>query len=133
MIYHYNLDMNSRENKIVWAVLLAELGHIFCCGIPALFSLISLLTGLGFLSAMPPALETMHGFLHDYELYVIIFSLAVLSLGWFFYWYSKKLDCASGGCAHEPCGPKKDITKIVLIVATGLFIFNTLFYLGIHT
>lgn len=124
----------SNRNKLAWAVLVAEMGHIVCCGIPGVLSLLSLLVGIGFISTVPPELEGLHEAIHHYEGYFIIGSLFILVLGWAFYLFARKMDCStSPTCAHAPCKPKKDFSKVILIGASVLFLLNASFYVFIHT
>ena len=110
----------------------SESMHVFCCGIPTVISITSLLTGLGVASIMPTGILAFHNFMHPYEIPMIAVSGAVLAAGWAMYWAAKRVDCHNTGCCHEPCGPKKDKALWVLAGASGLFAFNTLFYFLFH-
>ena len=111
---------------------MSEAGHIFCCALPAILSLISLLSALGLMGVVPGFVLEFHDFMHHWEATVIILSALVLALGWSLHNYSKKIDCHSSGCGHKPCKPKKKKTEKILILATVLFAFNLTVYLSVH-
>lgn len=124
--------MKNHHNKLVWAVILSEASHVFCCVLPTLFSLLSLLSGLGLIVTMPTGLVHIHELLHHYELHMILFSAIVLIFGWWFYFYSKKHDCHQTGCDHRSCIPQKKRARKILIAASILFAINVSVYFGIH-
>lgn len=125
--------MSEHHRKaIVWAVLLSEGSHIFCCVLPTLFSVLSLLSGAGMISMMPASLVSMHDILHQYEVPMIIASAVILAIGWGLHLYSQKIDCHDTGCAHGPCETKKSKTHIFLIIATLLFAVNVSVYMIFH-
>lgn len=124
--------MEKIRKTIYFGVILSEASHVFCCVLPTLFSVVSLLTGLGLVSAMPPVFYRLHEVLHEYELTMIVISALVLGLGWGLHRLSKQVDCHDTGCCHGPCAPQKDRVLTVLKIATGLFIFNLAVYLVFH-
>lgn len=121
-----------RENvkkSMLGFVVLSELGHLFCCVLPVLFSLIGIIAGFG---VIPSWIISTHDAMHHYELAIIVFSGVMLTLGWAAYWYSQRIDCHDTGCHHPPCDKKKDWNKLVLQIAVVLFVFNLLIYAGVH-
>jgi hypothetical protein len=125
--------MEKINRNIMTAVIASESIHIFCCVLPTVFSVISLMAGAGMIAAMPGFIDNAHDIIHDYELPMIVASAVILALGWVLYLYSRRLNCRTeGACSHEPCTPKKDRTKIVMIAATVLFVFNVAVYFGLH-
>ncbi|MCD8494189.1 MAG: hypothetical protein LRY39_02110 [Alphaproteobacteria bacterium] len=114
------------------AILLSELSHVFCCVLPTLFSLLSLLAGLGILAAVPVMMVEVHDMIHKYELWVIGFSGSMIGLGWLLHHHSMKVDCHDTGCHHPPCTPVKRKTSKFLVVATVLFAVNVLVYGIVH-
>lgn len=126
--------MERLQNTINWTIIFSETSHIFCCVLPTLFSVMSLLAGVGLVSAMPPAFVTIHEALHAWEIPLIALSAAVILLGWALYAISRRMDCRGTGCVHEPCEPRKKQAHVVLLIATVLFVFNvgvfTLFHLN---
>ena len=114
---------------------MAETSHVFCCVLPVVFSVLSLMSGVGLISTMPTGLVWFHDVMHDYEVPMIIVSGVILLLGWALSWYAERIDCHDtphGGCHHEPCAPKKKRAHKVLIVASVLFTLNVLVYFGFH-
>lgn len=83
---------------------------------------------------MPTGLATLHEMIHDYEISIMAASAVLLLFGWGVYMISRKIDCHDGekACSHEPCAPKKDRAKLVLIVASILFLVNISVYIGFH-
>lgn len=114
------------------AILISELSHVFCCVLPTVFSVLTLLAGLGVLAAVPVLMVHLHDFIHRYELWVIGFSGAMIGLGWLLHHHSLKVDCHDTGCHHPPCGPVKRTTSKFLVVATVLFAVNLIVYGVVH-
>jgi len=120
------------QKTLNWAIIISETSHIFCCILPTLFSVLSLIVGMGLITAMPVGIEVMHEALHDWEIPMILASGLVLVAGWIIYYIAKRLDCHDTGCVHEPCGPKKKKSGLVLKFATALFFFNVTVFLVFH-
>lgn len=124
--------MQRIQSFINWACVTSEVSHIFCCALPMVFSLLSLMSGLGLIAAMPAGMEFLHHALHDYEIPMIITSGVIILLGWVLNYVAYRIDCHNTGCAHGPCGPKKKRSAKVLIIATALFAINVTAYFLIH-
>jgi hypothetical protein len=125
--------MKNLENKLYTSIIAAESIHIFCCALPTLFSILSLLAGMGMIAGMPVIMYQAHEAIHDYEMPIIIFSAILLAFGWIVYGYSRRMDCANeAACANVPCEPRKSRAKKILIVATILFLVNISLYFTIH-
>lgn len=124
--------MNKIHKGLSWAVILSETSHVFCCVLPSIFSVLSLMVSLGLVSAMPSFMTIWHEAMHRWEVPIILFSAVMLGLGWLFYTVSKKLDCHNTGCGHEPCAPKKEKSSKLLMIATVLFLINISIYLALH-
>ncbi|HOO82000.1 MAG TPA: hypothetical protein PK513_05825 [Alphaproteobacteria bacterium] len=122
----------KHQKRLYLAILLSESSHIFCCVLPTLFSLVSVLTGLGLMVAVPGWLVSFHDVMHEWEVPMIIASATVVALGWALYFYSKHIDCHDTGCCHEPCGPRKRTANKILVVASLLLVFNVSIYFGVH-
>jgi hypothetical protein len=116
--------MQNFNRLLAGLCITAELSHFFCCGIPLVFSLLGLLSNLGFMATMPGGLEEIHHFTHDLEMPIMIMSGMILLLGWAFHLIASQLDCRSTGCGHEPCKPKKKRSYTFLVIATVLFVLN---------
>ena len=122
--------MNKFHNIFHWTIIGTLLSHVFCCGLPTIVNILSLVSGLGFIAAMPFGLEKLHEFLHSYELYIMIFSGVMIVLGWVLHEISRRVDCHDTGCHHPPCTPKKNQSTKVLIFASALFCINLVIYFG---
>lgn len=120
------------QKPLVWAVLLSESMHLFCCVLPTIVSVMGLLAGLGVVVALPSGMLTLHELLHEWEVPMIALSGVILALGWAVVRYSDKVDCHSTGCAHGACAPRKSRAHLVLKIATALFFFNVLVYTVVH-
>lgn len=122
----------QRIQKTIYAAIVAsEASHIFCCVLPTVFSIVSLLAGAGMM-VMPASWVTLHDRLHDWEIPMIMISGVMIALGWGLHAYSKKIDCHDTGCTHGTCAPKKDRTRMVLKIATLLFVINLVIYGVFH-
>ena len=124
--------MKRIQTFINWACITSEISHIFCCGLPMVFSIISLLSGLGLIAVMPAGLEFLHHALHDYEIPMIMMSGFVLLMGWGLHYIAYRIDCHNTGCVHGSCAPKKRRSSKVLMVATALFLLNISGYFLLH-
>ncbi len=125
--------MQKLRQSIYMAVLASELTHIFCCGLPVLVSMLSLMVSMGVISFLPTGLVAFHDVLHAYEIPMIITSAVILALGWALHYISERLDCVKDSdCHHEPCAPKKKKASKVLWFATVLFAVNVSVYFGLH-
>ena len=125
-------NMEKHHTAVLWAIILSEGSHIFCCVLPTLFSVMSLLAGFGMIGAMPGVFVEIHERLHAWEIPMIIFSGAILALGWGLHRYSQRIDCHDTGCGHGPCAPKKSKTAFFLKIATILFLVNVMVWLVFH-
>lgn len=125
--------MSKVQKTITWTIIASESTHIFCCVLPTVISIFSLLSGLGLTTVLPMGLLRFHDMMHPYEIPLIIFSACILVMGWGLNMISEKLDCRTDGlCCHEPCAPKKNTATKVLWVATVLFSFNVFMYFTFH-
>lgn len=124
--------MQRLQKVITSSIIISELSHIFCCGLPVLFSLVSLLSVLGVTSALPGFFIDLHDAMHVYEIPMIIFSGMMIFTGWTLHFISEKLDCHNTGCGHEPCAPKKKRSSKLLQFASILFLINVSAYFLLH-
>ncbi len=114
-----------------WAIIVSQLTHVFCCGLPVLFSVLSLLSGFGLIS-ITPAFEELHHILHEWESAIFTTSAIILALGWALHFYSRKIDCMkTSTCSHAPCAPKKKRSSYIMVGATALFLINISFFIGL--
>ena len=105
---------------------------MLCCGLPAVFSVLSLLSAVGIIVSMPVGLEHLHLMTHNYETGMFVFSGCVMVVGWILHYIADRMDCQTQGCCHEPCRPKKKRSATILVVATVLFAVNSIIYFVYH-
>ena len=133
----YNNDisfhMKKMQSTLSWIVVGSQVGHLYCCVLPGIFSIMTLLTGMGLVGALPIWAEELHHVMHDWEKPLLIGSAIVLALGWIIQVVSWRIDCRDTGCAHnEPCAPKKNRSARILVFATILFVVNIVIFFGFH-
>lgn len=126
------MQMKRLQGFFSWFVVLSEVSHVFCCVLPSIFSVLTILVGMGILGATPVWMDGAHDAIHAWEVPIITMSGVVLALGWGLHAISKRIDCHDTGCGHEPCGPKKKNTAKILRIATFLFVINMLVYVSVH-
>lgn len=124
--------MERIQKGLFWAVVLSETSHVFCCVLPTVFSALSLLAGIGMISAMPTPLAEIHEALHEWELPIIGVSGLILAFGWGLHRYSLTLDSSQSCCAHGECAPSKRRSSKILKIATALFILNVAVFAVFH-
>ena len=123
----------QRINKALgWAILASETSHVFCCVLPTLAGVLSLLSGLGVIGVLPAGMLEFHDMMHHWEVPMVIASGVILALGWGLYMISKRMDCHDTGCHHGDCTPKKNKTALILKAASVLFVVNAIIYLTFH-
>jgi hypothetical protein len=129
--------MQKYKNTVLTAILISESSHIFCCVLPTVFSIVSVLSGLGIVSALPAGWSQLHDLLHHYELPMIVFSGVVLALGWGLHHYTEHMGpheqhkhCCDGHCGSK--AQKKNKIHTVLKIASVLFVINVAVYFIFH-
>ncbi|MFZ2619787.1 MAG: hypothetical protein WAX89_02845 [Alphaproteobacteria bacterium] len=105
------------------AVILAELSHVFCCGIPILAAALSMWTQLG----MGAGFLAFHDAMHAYEVPVLIFSGCMIALSALLQFASHKVHCQTA-CHHGDCTPKKFQASKMFWVALALYGANLAVY-----
>lgn len=124
--------MERLQGIINIVAVTSEISHFFCCGIPILFSIFSLIMSLGLSASMPMGLDHLHHIMHDYERPMMMVSAVIILLAWALHYVAYRIDCHSTGCGHGACSPKKKRSATILIVATVLFAINVSAYFAIH-
>ncbi len=124
--------MKRIQDIFSWVVVASEISHVFCCVLPSIFSIITVLVGMGIIGVTPIWLGGLHEAMHEWEIPLIIMSGVILVLGWTLHFVSKSIDCHDTGCGHEPCTPKKQRTARILKIATLLFVINVAIYSALH-
>jgi len=125
-------QMKKMQNVFSWVVIASEFSHVFCCVLPSLFSVFSLLVGMGVIGVMPLWMKGFHDAMHAYEIPLMAMSGLVVLLGWGLHALSRRMDCHDSGCGHGACTPKKNRSEIILKFATVLFLINVMVYLVVH-
>jgi hypothetical protein len=120
--------LKDREHIVHVVTLATVLGHLFCCGLPMGSALLGVFAGVGVLSPVIPAL---HEVLHDFEVPLLVFSGAMVGLGWALQHHGSHVDCHDSGCHHAPCGTRKKQASKLLLLATGLFVVNLVLVLDL--
>ncbi len=129
--------MEKYKNTVLGAIMVSEASHIFCCVLPTVFSIVSILSGVGIISTLPTGWIEIHDTLHYWELPMISVSAVVLALGWGMHYYMEHMGpheqhkhCCDGHCG--PSEPKKNKVHLVLKMATVLFLANIAIYAVFH-
>lgn len=112
---------------------MSESSHIFCCVLPTVFSLLSILTNLG-MFVMPAGFVHMHHFMHEWEFPIVVISGVILALGWALHWHNLRGEECPSGCKHhtDATHPTVNKTHIILKIATALFAVNVFVFLIVH-
>lgn len=124
--------MEKLRRHFGFAVLVSELGHVFCCVLPTVFTALSFAANIGLITMAPSWVMELHEEIHHYEIQIILFSAAILVLGWAAYIIGNRVDCHATGCEHPPCDRHKIKNRKILAIATLLFLFNLFIYTFIH-
>lgn len=130
-------NLKKHEKKLLWAIILAEGSHIFCCLVPTIFSVLSLLSTFGLIIAMPGWLSWMHDTMHEYELMMIGLSAFVVVLGWGLHYLAHHAHVFGEHdhtcCDHDHGAPARaSTTHRILMIATVLLVINVVVYFGFH-
>jgi hypothetical protein len=117
--------MTKFKSAATTVSLLAELSHIFCCGLPIFVAVLSAGSQIGV-----GGLAAFHGVMHDYERLILAGSGALLTLGLVLHYISYQIDCRTIACgdAHGDCAPKKFRVGWIFSVAVVLYAANLAFY-----
>lgn len=124
--------MKKVQNLFSWVVIFSEVSHVFCCVLPTIFSVMTLLVGLGMIGAVPVWMGGLHAMMHGYEIPIMMASGVIVLLGWGLQYISNKLDCHDTGCGHGACTPQKKRSESILKIATILFLMNVAVYIAVH-
>jgi hypothetical protein len=74
--------MEKYRKTVLAALLVSETSHIFCCVLPTVFSIVSVLSGIGIISTLPTGWVHVHEILHHWEVPMITISGIILVMGW---------------------------------------------------
>ena len=126
----FSIGHKDLHRMTALAGILALSSHIFCCGLPLVFAIASLLTSVGVFS-----LEGLiPSWYHEFEIAMMVFSGAMLLLTAVIHLISWRMDCIKdAGCSHSDCTPKKKRSNLLLYIATIAFLVNIfVFTFGKH-
>lgn len=126
------MQVKRLQSVFSWFVILSECSHVFCCVLPSIFTMLTILMTMGVMSTMPGWMSDVHDVMHSWEIPIITASGVVLVISWILHFISKRIDCHDTGCVHEPCEPKKDKNVFILKIATVLFVANISIYSIVH-
>ncbi len=115
-----------------WAVLVSELGHVFCCVLPTLFTILSFAANIGLIRESPEFLVYLHEKMHHYEVPIIIFSGAMVGMGWGVFLLAKKFATKGESCPNAVCRKEQCHNRNILIIASLLFFLNMLIFVFVH-
>ncbi len=124
--------MRKAQNMFSWVVIASEVSHVFCCILPGIFSVVTILVRVGLVGAMPIWMDSFHDVMHDFEIPLMTLSGVVVLLGWGLHYVAKKINCHDTGCSHGGCSSKKRKSLRILKIATVLFVVNITIYIGLH-
>lgn len=116
--------MDRLKSTATTVSLLAELSHIFCCGLPIFIAVMSAGSQVGFGGAF----FVFHRFIHDFELQMLVGSGLLLAFGFSLHYFSYWMDCRSTGCTHGACEPKKFQVGWIFTIALLIYVANISFY-----
>ena len=106
------------------ASLVAELSHIFCCGLPIFVAVVSAGSQIG----LGGSFLAFHAIMHDYEVPILIGSGLLLAFGLLLHYISFRINCRATGCAHSDCTPMKFRVGWIFTIAIVLYAANLAFY-----
>jgi hypothetical protein len=115
-----------------WAVLVSELGHVFCCVLPTLFTIFSFAANIGLVGEAPGLLMALHEQMHHYEIPIIVFSGGMVGLGWGVFLLAKKFAAKGENCSSVACGNHQCHNRNILIIASLLFAVNVIIFAFVH-
>ena len=104
--------------------LLAELSHIFCCGLPVLVAVLSVGSQIG----LGGGFLAFHALVHNYEVMILAGSGLLLALGLALHYVSFRINCRATGCAHDDCEPVKFRVGWIFAIALVLYCANIAFF-----
>lgn len=107
------------------ASLMAELSHIFCCGLPIFVAIMSAGSQIG----LGGGFLVFHAIIHDYEIPILIGSGMLLAVGLLLHYISFRINCRTVGCAHSDCEPVKFRVGWIFTIAIALYALNLALYI----
>ena len=127
--------MQKLQRTIFYTILASEAGHVVCCVIPTVLSLLALAASYGLMVSIPGFALSIHEHMHEWEQTVIIISGILLAFGWGLHAISKRLELNKRDhncCAHTKCETKTNKAHMIMVAASALFIMNVAIYTLVH-
>lgn len=113
------------------STLAALFAHAFCCGLPALSAIASLVAGVGAAGS-----SVFHDFAHAIEqwhVHLFVFSTLMLGVAVFASVVAERRDCVTEGhCCHPPCTPAKKRSWRILGISVALYVVNCILFFLEH-
>lgn len=124
--------MQKLQTTIFYTILASEAGHIVCCVIPTVLSLLALAASYGLIVSIPGFAISIHEYMHEWEQTVIVISGVLLACGWALHAFSKKIERDHNCCPHTKSEGPKNKVEIIMLAASALFIMNVAIYTFVH-
>ena len=124
--------MQKLQTTIFYSILASEAGHVFCCVIPTVLSLLALAASYGIIITVPGFVFSIHKYMHEWEQLVIILSGLLLVFGWALFMLNKRIESRHDCCSKSKCETKTNKAQIVMVIASALFIVNVTAYTFLH-
>jgi len=128
----YGTNMQKLQTTIFYSILASELGHVFCCVIPTVLSILTLAASYGMVVTIPGFALSYHNYIHTWEHLIIAISAALLVLGWSLFALNARLQIKHDCCSQTTCNKTRHKSKIIMIIATVLFLVNVSAYFLLH-
>lgn len=112
------------------ADFMAIFAHLLCCGVPALASILSIITNGAIAGSV--LFVKLSDWTESLHFIAFVFSSLMVSIALGSFYLSVKRDCVKeGACHHEPCAPKKQKSWRLLTLSITLYCINVaVFILG---
>ena len=116
--------MTKIQSTAAAVSLVAELSHIFCCGLPIIVAVLSVGSQVG----LGGAFLAIHAVMHNYEIMILAGSGLLLAMGLALHYVSYYINCRAAGCAHDDCEPVKFRVGWIFAIALVLYSANIAFF-----
>lgn len=110
-------------------IAVTALGHVFCCGLPLMLSILGI-----FSAATSYSLETITGItaVDEYEDFALYFATGIIVFSGLLQWVSARLDCHNTGCVHGSCSPAKRRSRRLFILSIALYAMSMFMHFMAH-
>lgn len=124
--------MQKLQTTLFYTILASEAGHVVCCVIPTVLSLLALAASYGVMVSIPGFALSIHEYMHEWEQTIIILSGLLLAFGWALHVLSKKIERDHDCCSQTKCESKKNKAELIMLAASALFVMNVAIYTFVH-